>query len=89
MNPLDRRAIGRTSLEVTQLGFGAGTLGDPFEVVAESDAQATFAAAWEEGLRFFDTAPWYGNTKSEHRLGAFLRARPRDAFVLSTKVGRL
>jgi D-threo-aldose 1-dehydrogenase len=89
VNPSQTRPLGRTGVEVTQLGFGAGTLGDPFEVIAERQAEETLAAAWDAGLRFYDTAPWYGNTKSEHRTGHFLRTRARGEFVLSTKVGRV
>ena len=71
------------------MGLGCGTLGDPDAVISEAQAQATLEAAWESGIRYFDTAPWYGNTKSEHRLGYFLRQKPRDQFVIATKVGRV
>lgn len=89
MNPLARRRLGKTAIEVTQLGFGAGTLGDPYKVTEEPAAYATMAAAYKAGITLFDTAPWYGNTKSEHRVGQFLRACPRNTFVLTTKVGRV
>ncbi|MGI9385330.1 MAG: aldo/keto reductase [Methyloligellaceae bacterium] len=89
MDPLSLNRIGETGLEVTALGFGGGTLGDPDEVIGEDQAEATLAAAHDAGIRYFDTAPWYGNTKSEHRLGHFLRTRPRASFALSTKVGRI
>lgn len=89
MDPLSLRRIGETGLEVSALGFGGGTLGDPNEVIGEDRAEATLAAAHDAGIRYFDTAPWYGNTKSEHRLGHFLRTRPRHSFALSTKVGRI
>jgi len=71
------------------LGFGGAPLGNMFERVSEADAAATLEAAWETGIRYFDTAPEYGPGISEHRFGAFLRERPRDDYVLSTKVGRL
>ena len=58
-------------------------------MVTEQDARATVDAAWDAGIRAFDTAPHYGLGLSERRLGAALRERPRDEFVLSTKVGRL
>jgi D-threo-aldose 1-dehydrogenase len=88
MDPLARRTLGRTGIEVTQLGFGGAGLGDLFSVVSEEDASATLAAAWDEGIRYLDTAPWYGRGQSEHRFGRALYRRPRKDFVLSTKVGR-
>jgi D-threo-aldose 1-dehydrogenase len=88
MNPIARRTVGRTSIEVTQLGFGAGTLGDPYSVTTEPHAYATMACAYDAGVTLYDTAPWYGNTKSEHRAGQFLRGQDRDSYVLTTKVGR-
>jgi len=57
--------------------------------VSESQAHDTLQTAWDSGIRYFDTAPFYGYGKSEHRLGHFLRQQPRDDFVLSTKVGRV
>jgi len=83
------RPLGRTCLEVTELGLGGAPLGGNGRVVAETAAEETIAAAWEAGLRYFDTAPWYGLGTSEHRMGRFLRGQGRDEFVLSTKVGRL
>ncbi len=71
------------------LGFGGAPLGNMFDEVTDEQAEATLAAAWEAGIRHFDTAPDYGPGISEHRFGRALRSRPRDAFVLSTKVGRL
>ena len=85
----ERRQVGASALRLPRAGLGCGTLGDPDEVTSEAQAQATLVAAWEGGLRYFDTAPWYGNTKSEHRLGHFLRQRPRADFAVSTKVGRV
>lgn len=89
MIPPDRTTIGRTAVEVTRMGFGGAPLGDPEGAIPEEQAQATLAAAWDAGMRFFDTAPWYGNTKSEHRFGHFLRQKPRGEYRLSTKVGRV
>jgi D-threo-aldose 1-dehydrogenase len=71
------------------LGMGGAPLGNLFTVVPEADAQASIAASWAGGVRHFDTAPHYGAGLSEHRMGHFLRAQPRDAFTLTTKVGRL
>ncbi len=74
---------------MTRLGLGAAPLGGLFEEVSEEEAHAVVEAAYERGLRLFDTAPLYGSGLSEQRLGAVLRTKPRDEFVLSTKVGRL
>jgi D-threo-aldose 1-dehydrogenase len=71
------------------LGFGGAPLGNMFDEVTDEVAGATLAAAWDAGIRHFDTAPEYGPGISEHRFGHALRGRPREAFVLSTKVGRL
>jgi D-threo-aldose 1-dehydrogenase len=76
-------------LPFTRLGLGCAQLGGLFEPMAEPDALALVDAAWDLGIRYFDTAPYYGFTLSERRLGAALRARPRDAYLISTKVGRL
>lgn len=88
MDPIARRKLGRTGVELTQLGFGGAGLGDLFSVVPDDEASATLAAAWDEGVRYYDTAPWYGRGQSEHRFGRALYRRPRADFVLSTKVGR-
>jgi D-threo-aldose 1-dehydrogenase len=71
------------------LGFGGAPLGNMFERVTDAAAMATLEAAWDAGIRYFDTAPEYGPGISEHRFGQVLRNKPRDEFVLSTKVGRL
>jgi D-threo-aldose 1-dehydrogenase len=84
-----RRPLGRSGLEVTALGFGGAPLGDLYELIPEDNVERTIETAWEEGIRYFDTSPLYGAGLSEHRLGHVLRRKPRDAFVLSTKVGRL
>jgi D-threo-aldose 1-dehydrogenase len=89
MDPLARRELGRTGIELTQLGFGGAGLGDLFDVVEDTDAGATLQAAWDAGIRYYDTSPWYGRGQSEHRFGRALYRRPRAEFVLSTKVGRL
>lgn len=89
MNPAERVPLGRTQLQVTRLGLGLAPIGGLYTPVGDAQARATLDRAWEHGLRFFDTAPLYGNGLSERRAGAALSARPRDEFVLSTKVGRL
>ena len=83
----DRRA--RARIDVGGLSLGCSQLGNLYREVSDEDARATLDAAWELGVRYFDTAPHYGLGLSERRVGAGLAARPRDAYVLSTKVGRL
>lgn len=68
--------------------FGGAPIGGLYERVSEAEAEATLAAAWEAGIRAFDTAPHYGVGLSERRIGEFLAGRPRDQFIVSTKVGR-
>ncbi len=83
-----RRGIGRRALRVSGLGLGTAPLGGLYRDLSDEEAHATIAAAWDAGVRFFDTAPHYGHTKAEHRLGDALRGYPRSEYVLSTKVGR-
>jgi D-threo-aldose 1-dehydrogenase len=71
------------------LSFGGAPLGNLYTPLSDEAAAATLTAAWEHGIRTFDTAPMYGHGLSERRFGAALRERPRDEYVLSTKVGRL
>jgi len=89
MSAVKTRTVGKTGVEVTEVGMGGAPLGDLFELVSETQAQDTLQAAWDAGIRYFDTAPFYGYGKSEHRLGHFLRQQPREDFVISTKVGRV
>ncbi|GLK80251.1 aldo/keto reductase [Methylopila turkensis] len=72
-----------------RLGMGGTQISGNFVAVGDEQAQATLQAAWDAGVRYFDTSPWYGLGLSERRLGAFLHDKPRDSFVLSTKIGRL
>jgi D-threo-aldose 1-dehydrogenase len=89
MPPFDRRRIGRTAIEVTALGLGTATMGGNRVKIAPATADGIVRAAWESGVRYFDTAPFYGLGFSERRLGDALREEDRGAWVLSTKVGRL
>src|SRR6476620_2430947 len=89
MNPFALRRVGRTDLQVTSLGFGGATLGDGRAPIPEAQAMLTIEAAYASGIGYFDTAPWYGTGKSEHRFGSVLSGKPRDSFVLSTKIGRI
>lgn len=81
--------LGNGGLSLTELGFGTAPIGNLFRPVSGEDAQATLQAAWEAGLRYYDTAPLYGFGLAETRLNPFLRGKPRDSYVISTKVGRL
>ena len=72
-----------------RLGFGGAPLGDIFLETAEQVAESTLRAAWDGGVRYFDTAPWYGHGLSEHRLGTFLLSVNRPDVFVSTKVGRV
>jgi len=76
-------------IELSPLGLGTAPLAGLYDAVGEETAHAVVARAWEHGVRYFDTAPYYGSGLAEQRLGAALRDRPRDEFVISTKVGRL
>ena len=74
---------------MNKLGMGGAPLGNLFDPIDETIAAATVSAAWDSGVRHFDTAPHYGAGLSEHRIGGVLRLHPRDAYTLSTKVGRV
>src|SRR5579884_1913379 len=89
MTEFARRQIGRTGLYVTELGLGCATLGGSRIAVARQTAEAIVAAAWDAGVRYVDTAPFYGVGQAERAVGDALRERRRDDWVLSTKVGRL
>lgn len=86
---IDRPALLTRLAQSGPFGLGASTLGNLYRRITDEQAHATVDAAWSEGVRYFDTAPFYGFGLSERRLGDALRDRPRDAFLLSTKVGRL
>ncbi len=89
MPVFEKRRIGRTSLEVTALGLGCATLGGSRVEVCRREAEAVVHAAWAAGVRYIDTAPYYGFGRAEHCVGDAMREEPRDEWVLSTKVGRL
>ncbi len=88
MDAANKRPVGTTTLGLSQMGFGAVPLGNLFTPLSEKEAFETIQAALAAGIRYFDTAPFYGHGLSEHRLSTALRAVPRDDFTLSTKVGR-
>lgn len=81
--------MSQPDLQMPALGYGAANVGNLFRELTDDEAWAVLDAAWESGIRYYDTAPHYGLGLSERRLGAFLRTKPRDEFVLSTKAGRL
>ena len=89
MDLTQRHRLGRTGVEVTTLGFGGNAIGNLYAELDETAARDTVDAAFDLGIRYFDTAPLYGHGLSERRMGDQLRGRPRDEFVVSTKVGRL
>src|SRR5436190_10612937 len=89
MTTLKRRKIGRTKLDVNELGLGDAPMGGFRTTISDAEAKALIDAAYEGGVRYFDTSPYYGYGRSELRMGAALREKPRDEYVLSTKVGRV
>ena len=89
MDPLEKRALGRTGLRVTRVGLGGSALGGMYGDILPEQAYEIVHRALDLGINFFDTAPLYGRGKSEERLGAALADVPRDSYVLATKVGRV
>ena len=85
----DRRSLPRCAVSPTALGLGCAQMGGLFGAMPLHDCEETVQAAWEAGIRYFDTAPYYGYSRSERRLGAILDGLPRDEYVLSSKAGRL
>ena len=88
MQPGEKRKFGRVDLDVTAFGFGTAPVGNIFREIDEATSDAMFQAAWDRGVRYYDTAPMYGHGLSELRTGHSLRWKPRDELVLSSKVGR-
>ena len=83
MNPL-----GSSGVQVSGLAFGGAVIGNLYTEVGDAQAHEAVTAAWQSGIRYFDTAPHYGLGLSERRLGEALREHPREAYTISTKVGR-
>ena len=81
--------LGQGGLSFTEIGMGTAPLGNLYRAISDDDAYAVLERAWQAGVRYYDTAPLYGLGLSETRLNRFLRDKPRDDYVLSTKVGRL
>lgn len=88
MSALAKRRLGRSNLDVTEIGFGSAPLGDLYTKLDDATAIATVSEALARGITLFDTSPHYGNGLAEHRCGTALRRVARENFVLSTKVGR-
>lgn len=86
---LPRRRVGKTRLEVTTLGLGGAPMGGFRASITDAEAVGLTDVAYELGVRYFDTSPFYGYGRSELRMGAGLREKPRDDYVLSTKIGRI
>jgi len=89
MPALKRRLVGKTKLEVTELGLGGAPMGGFRANITDAEAVTLTTAGYDSGVRYFDTSPFYGYGRSELRMGAALREKPRDSYVLSTKIGRI
>lgn len=85
----ERRLLGRSGVTVTRMSFGGAPIGNFLRPFTDAEAHAMVDQAWDLGVRYFDTAPGYGNGLSEYRLGHALHERPRDAYAVSSKVGRV
>jgi D-threo-aldose 1-dehydrogenase len=89
MTALKRRKVGKTKLEVTELGLGGAPMGGFRATISDAEAVKLTDDGYDAGIRYFDTSPYYGYGRSELRMGAALREKPRDSYVLSTKIGRI
>ena len=89
IDPHQRARLGHSHVEVTRLGLGSAEIGGLFTAVSDAEATQLVGHAWDQGVRYFDTAPLYGYGAAERRVGAGLQGRQRDEFVISSKVGRL
>lgn len=89
ITPQTRRRVGKTEFQMPVLGLGTCPLGGVYAAISDADTKATFDAAWEAGLRLYDTAPWYGLGQAEHRTGRALYDKPADSYALTSKVGRV
>lgn len=85
----ETRQIGKTGVRVSSMAFGCASIGNLYQEVTDDAAADVLDAAWNSGITYFDTAPRYGRGRAEARLGAFLSGKPRDSYVISTKVGRV
>lgn len=88
MEPMKKRKFQRAEVNVSEISTGTVQIGNLFRALSNEDAEELLVASWAHGSRYFDTAPYYGHGLSEHRIGHYLQSKPRDEFVISTKVGR-
>jgi D-threo-aldose 1-dehydrogenase len=88
-NSITSAQVGNTQLQVTRLGMGTAPIGNLYSPLDDAEAIETVQRSFENGIRFFDTAPLYGTGEAERRLGSALRGIPRDEVVIETKVGRI
>ncbi len=86
---LPKRRVGKTKLEVTTIGLGGAPMGGFRATISDAESLAFCNEAWDLGVRYYDTSPFYGYGRSELRMGAALREKPREEFVISTKIGRI
>lgn len=89
MKSFDTRNLPKSALALTTMGLGCAQMGNLYRLTSYDECKSAFDAAWERGIRYFDTAPHYGHSRSELRLGTMLTDKPRKDYVISTKVGRL
>ncbi|MDQ0511548.1 aldo/keto reductase [Ancylobacter amanitiformis] len=85
----DQRIHARSTVAVTAMGLGCAQMGSLYRVTRYAESASAFQAAWDAGIRYYDTAPFYGFTRSELRLGTMLTEHPRASYAISTKVGRV
>src|SRR3989304_10116933 len=89
MDPTKRVKLGKTNVQIPQLGIGTNPLGGLHDDIPHDEALAVVEKSWEIGIRFFDVAPVYGYGKAEKIVGEVLQRKNRDDYILTTKVGRL
>ncbi|UHS62625.1 aldo/keto reductase [Agrobacterium vaccinii] len=89
MKVSDKRKLPRRDVDVTLIGLGCAQMGNLYRVTPYEESKGAFDTAWKHGIRYFDTAPFYGYTRSERRLGTMVTEHERADYTLSTKVGRV
>jgi len=89
MNTQNKDDNTRRPRPLTLSGLGGVPIGNGFEALSDEDSFLTLEAAWEAGIRYFDTSPWYGLGISEHRMGMFLKNKKKEEYTISTKIGRI